>query len=109
MTDWLLALVPTYGLWLIGFTTLASCLALPIPASIIMLAFERNDGRRASFWAERMMSLPEPKEKDRPWTHEVKWYGWAGLDLAARSYRLADNSRKADGLQWAFHKYAQQA
>ncbi len=38
MTDWLLALVPTYGLWLIATTTLASCLALPIPASIIMLA-----------------------------------------------------------------------
>ena len=38
MTDWLLALVPTYGLWLIAVTTLASCLALPIPASIIMLA-----------------------------------------------------------------------
>lgn len=38
MTEWLLALVPTYGLWLIGVTTLASCLALPIPASIIMLA-----------------------------------------------------------------------
>lgn len=38
MTDWLLALVPTYGLWLIAATTLASCLALPIPASVIMLA-----------------------------------------------------------------------
>ena len=38
MTDWLLALVPTYGLWLIAMTTMASCLALPIPASIIMLA-----------------------------------------------------------------------
>lgn len=38
MTDWLLELVPTYGLWLIAATTLASCLALPIPASIIMLA-----------------------------------------------------------------------
>lgn len=38
MTEWLLALVPTYGLWLIAATTFASCLALPIPASIIMLA-----------------------------------------------------------------------
>ena len=38
MTDWLLALVPTYGLWLIAGTTFASCLALPIPASVIMLA-----------------------------------------------------------------------
>ena len=78
-------------------------------ASVIMLAFERNDGRRASFWAERMLALPEPKEKERPWTHEVKWYGWAGLDLAARSYRLADQPRKADGLQWAFHKHEKPA
>lgn len=37
MTDWLLALVPQYGLWLLGVTTFLSCLALPIPASILML------------------------------------------------------------------------
>ena len=34
MTDWLLALVPQYGLWLLAATTFLSCLALPIPASI---------------------------------------------------------------------------
>ena len=38
MTDWLLALVPSYGLGLIAATTFLSCLALPIPASVIMLA-----------------------------------------------------------------------
>lgn len=38
MTDWFLALVPEYGLWLIGFTTFLSCLALPVPASLVMLA-----------------------------------------------------------------------
>lgn len=38
MTEWLLAQVPVYGLWLIAATTLLSCLALPLPASIIMLA-----------------------------------------------------------------------
>lgn len=37
MTDWLLALVPQYGLWLLGATTFCSCLALPLPASILML------------------------------------------------------------------------
>jgi membrane-associated protein len=37
MTDWLLALVPTYGLWLLAATTFCSCLALPFPASILML------------------------------------------------------------------------
>jgi membrane-associated protein len=38
MTDWLLALVPTYGLYLLATCTFASCLALPIPASMLMLA-----------------------------------------------------------------------
>lgn len=37
MTDWLLALVPTYGLWLLATATFCSCLALPFPASILML------------------------------------------------------------------------
>lgn len=37
MTAWLLALVPQYGLWLLAVTTFLSCLALPIPASILML------------------------------------------------------------------------
>lgn len=37
MTDWLLALVPTYGLWLLAATTFFSCLALPFPASIMMM------------------------------------------------------------------------
>lgn len=37
MTDWLLALVPQYGLWLLAATTFLSCLALPLPASILML------------------------------------------------------------------------
>ncbi len=37
MTDWLLALVPTYGLWLLAATTFCSCLALPFPASILMM------------------------------------------------------------------------
>jgi membrane-associated protein len=36
MTDWLLALVPQYGLWLLAATTFFSCLALPFPASILM-------------------------------------------------------------------------
>ena len=29
MTDWLLALVPTYGLWLLAAATFLSCLAIP--------------------------------------------------------------------------------
>lgn len=37
MTEWLLALVPQYGLWLLAVATFLSCLALPFPASILML------------------------------------------------------------------------
>lgn len=38
LTDTLLALVPQYGAWLIALTTFASCLALPVPSSLLMLA-----------------------------------------------------------------------
>lgn len=38
MTAWLLALVPTYGPWLLAAVTFASCLAVPVPASILMMA-----------------------------------------------------------------------
>jgi membrane-associated protein len=37
MTDWLLSLVPQYGLWILAAGTFLSCLALPFPASILML------------------------------------------------------------------------
>jgi membrane protein DedA with SNARE-associated domain len=37
MTDWILAAVPTYGPWLVGLVTYLSCLAIPVPASILML------------------------------------------------------------------------
>lgn len=38
MTDWLLSSVPTYGPWVLALVTFLSCLALPVPASILMLA-----------------------------------------------------------------------
>jgi membrane protein DedA with SNARE-associated domain len=38
MTEWLLGLVPAYGIWLVGAATFLSCLALPIPSSVVMLA-----------------------------------------------------------------------
>lgn len=37
MTEALLALIPAWGLWLVAGVTLASCLALPFPASLVML------------------------------------------------------------------------
>jgi membrane-associated protein len=38
VTDWLLSLVPQYGLWLLGVATFASCLAVPLPTSTLLLA-----------------------------------------------------------------------
>jgi membrane protein DedA with SNARE-associated domain len=38
MTEIILALVPVYGLALIAVATFLSCLALPIPASLVMLS-----------------------------------------------------------------------
>lgn len=38
MTEWLLALVPTYGAWLLAGVTFLSALALPVPCSILMIA-----------------------------------------------------------------------
>ncbi len=37
MTEYLLELVPTYGLWLLAVVTFLACLALPVPCSILML------------------------------------------------------------------------
>lgn len=70
---------------------------------LILLCFERKDYSKAKVWAERMLALREPLEPQRPWTHEAKWYGWAGYDLGARAYRAEGNTAMADVLQWQFH------
>lgn len=51
MTDWLLSLVPHYGIWLLAATTFLSCLALPVPSSMMMLA-------AGGFSASGDLSLP---------------------------------------------------
>ena len=38
MTETVLALVPSYGLLLVALGTFFSCLALPVPSSLIMLS-----------------------------------------------------------------------
>lgn len=38
LTDTLLALLPDWGPWLVGLATLLSCLLLPVPSSLIMIA-----------------------------------------------------------------------
>jgi membrane protein DedA with SNARE-associated domain len=73
-----LALVPQYGLWLLAATTFLSCLALPFPASILMMtaggfvaagdlvlwqtfaaaAFGGIMGDQLGFWAGRGVGAP---------------------------------------------------
>jgi hypothetical protein len=72
-------------------------------ASLILLNFEFQDYRKAKYWADHMASLREPLPEDRPWTHEVKWYGWAGYDLYARACRASGNRAAADLAQWQYH------
>lgn len=38
MTETLLALVPTYGVWLVLGSVILSCLALPVPSSMLVMA-----------------------------------------------------------------------
>jgi membrane-associated protein len=38
MTEWFLALVPTYGIWLLAGCTFIACLGIPLPSSVLMLA-----------------------------------------------------------------------
>lgn len=73
-------------------------------ATMILLHFERQDAKRASYWAETMLKLDVPSVADRPWTHERKWYDWAGWDLAARAARLSGMMTLADIRQTHCHK-----
>ena len=72
-------------------------------AAMVLLNFERENPRKALWWASRMMELPEPPEADRPWTHEAKWYGWAGADLMARALRLNGRDEEAVAFQRKVH------
>lgn len=72
-------------------------------AHLILLYFEKNDTQRASYWSDKMLDLPEPNEADRPWTHEVKWYTWAGYDIAARAFRARGNLVRAAELQQKYY------
>lgn len=38
MSDWILAQLPLYGPWLLALTTFLSCLAIPVPSSLMMIA-----------------------------------------------------------------------
>jgi glycosyltransferase involved in cell wall biosynthesis len=72
-------------------------------AALILLSFERKEYAKARVWADKMRDLREPLAEERPWTHEVRWYGWAGFDLCARAHRASGNKAMADVFQSQFH------
>lgn len=82
MTEWLLALVPTYGLWLLAGATFLSCLALPIPASVLMLA-------AGGFVAAGDLALA--------WVLAAAWAGAVAGDQAGYGLGRAGLSRFATG------------
>ncbi|PJF10449.1 DedA family protein [Pseudorhodobacter sp. MZDSW-24AT] len=78
MTDWLLSAVPTYGPLLVALVTFLSCIGVPVPASMLMLAaggFAASDdlevwqvalaaltgaalGDQTAYWAARKGGAP---------------------------------------------------
>lgn len=75
-------------------------------AGLVLLAFQKREYTMAAYWADQMLELREPLAEKRPWTHEAKWYGWAGFDLAARAHRANGNTAKADWMQMRYHEGA---
>lgn len=85
MTDWILALVPVYGAALLAIVTFLSCMALPVPSSLLLLtagAFIATGdltapavvsaawggavaGDQAGFWLGRLAGQPLRNRLDR--------------------------------------------
>lgn len=75
-------------------------------AGMVLLSFQTMKYDRAVWWANRMLETPEPLADKRPWTHEAKWYGWAGDDLAARAFRAEGNLGMATVCQARYYQGA---
>lgn len=91
MTEWLLALVPTYGAWLLAIGTFCSCLALPIPVSMLMLtAGGFAAAGDLSLSATASAALLGAVAGDQVGYHAARW-GGAGLieKLGSRAAPLA--------------------
>lgn len=90
MTEWLLPLVPSWGLWLVAGTTFLSCLALPVPASLVMLA---AGGFAAAgdfaLWQVALAAFAGATLGDHAGFLAGRRVGAAVLELIARSPRRA--------------------
>ena len=91
MIDTLLALVPDYGAWLMLVATFCSCLALPIPASLLML----TGGAFAATGDPALTSVAAAALTGAFAADQVRFYvgRWGGGALLARLGR--DRTRAA--------------
>lgn len=95
MTAWLLALVPTCGPWLLAACTLLSCLAVPAPASILLLA---AGGFVASgdlpFLGTALAALGGALLGNQAGYRAGRWGGAALLDQVGRRLSLLARARE---------------
>jgi glycosyltransferase involved in cell wall biosynthesis len=63
-------------------------------AALVNCAFQECNATKALHFAMALVETQEPTEK--PWCHEPRWYGWHGLDLLARAYRLMYGDKDGD-------------
>lgn len=68
-------------------------------ALLTLTMIDRGDYERALFFAHKLDSTPVASFSRLPWTHEPKWYGWAGDDLLARCMRLEGKHDEAKSVQ----------
>jgi membrane protein DedA with SNARE-associated domain len=99
MTDTLLALVPTYGLWLILGSVWLSCLALPIPSSMLVMA---AGGFAASgdltYWQVIAAAVAGFVAGDQAAYHLAHWGGPSLLARARRRPGMAGMVARAETL-----------
>ncbi|WP_323771890.1 DedA family protein [Antarctobacter sp.] len=85
MTDTLFALVSTYGLWVVAGSAFLSCLAIPIPTAVIMLA---AGGFAAAgdlvFWQVLGIAWLAAVAGDQTGFHIGRWGGAPMIDAIAR-------------------------
>ncbi|WP_417207245.1 DedA family protein [Antarctobacter sp.] len=85
MTDTLFALVSTYGLWVVAGSAFLSCLAIPIPTAVVMLA---AGGFAAAgdlvFWQVLGIAWLAAVAGDQTGFHIGRWGGAPLIDAIAR-------------------------
>lgn len=68
-------------------------------AELVAAYMELGARSHVRHWLHVFEATPEPQGALRPWTHEPKWYGWAGDDLRERAYRWLGLRNRARGIR----------